>query len=489
MSDDNAEARVIAELRSATGALPAGARLPSVRELMARHRASPLTVQRAVARLAAEGLVEPRPGRGTFVAAPEDGGGVPDAEPEADLGWQSVALGAAPAGGRELQALLALPQPGAIALSGGYLEPALQPLGALGAALARAARRPGAWERGPAGGREELRAWFARGAGGLYGPSDVVVCPGAQGALATAFRALATPGETVLMEAPTYLGAIAAARAAGLRVVPVPSDAGGVRDDLLAAALDRTGARLVYLQPLYANPHGATLAAGRRAPVLDAVRRAGAFLVEDDWARDLLIDADPPAPLAADDPGAHVVHVRSLTKVAAPGLRVGALAARGPAAERLRIARLIDDFYVSGPLQEATLELVSSPGWARHLRALRAGLRARRDALLAAIAEHLPHLPAPAAPGGGLHVWLTLPAGTDDAALAGDAAAAGVVVSPGRPFFAAEPPGAHLRLTFGAAPPAALTEGVRRLAGVLRAAGQTIVATTPPSTDQAAPVT
>jgi DNA-binding transcriptional MocR family regulator len=402
------------------------------------------------------------------VAAPGSGSGPAGAEAESDIGWQSVTLGAAPAGGQELQALLAVPEPGTIALSGGYLEPALQPLGQLGAALARAARRPGAWERGPAEGREELRAWFARAAGGTYGPSDVVVCPGGQPALATAFRALAGPGDSVLVEAPTYLGAVAAARAAGLRVVPVPSDADGVRADLLAAALQRTGARLVYLQPLHANPHGATLAAERRGPVLDAVRRAGAFLVEDDWARDLLIDGDPPPPLAADDPGAHVVHVRSLTKVAAPGLRVGALAARGPAAERLRSARLIDDFYVSGPLQEATLELVSSPGWARHLRTLRAGLRARRDALLAAIAEHLPQLPPPAAPGGGLHVWLALEGGTDDVALARDAAAAGVVVSPGRPFFAAEPPGPHLRLTFGAAPPAALAEGVRRLAAVLR---------------------
>jgi DNA-binding transcriptional MocR family regulator len=437
---------------------------------MSRHRASPLTVQRAVARLAAAGILEPRPGRGTFVAATapastaaRDGAG--------DLGWQAVALGAAPAGGAELQALLALPESGAIPLSSGYLEPALQPLGALGAGLARAARRPGAWERGPVEGRAELRAWFARATGGAHVPGDVVICPGGQPALATAFRALASPGETVLVEAPTYLGAIAAARAAGLRVVPVPTDGGGVRPHLLAAALERTGARLVYLQPLHANPHGVTLAADRRGPVLRAVSEAGAFLVEDDWARDLPIDAEPPPPLAAEDPGAHVVHIRSLTKVAAPGLRVGAIAARGPAAERLRVARLVDDFYVSGPLQEAAVELLASPAWTRHLRALRAGLRARRDALLGAVAEHLPGLPAPTVPRGGLHVWLALPPGADDVAVARAAAAAGVVVSPGRPFFAAEPPGPHLRLTFAAAPPADLAEGVRRLGFVLRQSG------------------
>jgi DNA-binding transcriptional MocR family regulator len=481
MPDDNAEDRVIQELRAAAAALAPGARLPSVRDLTARHRASPLTVQRAVARLAAEGLVEPRPGRGTFVAARAKlAAGGP--APATDLGWQAVALGAAPAGGQELQALLAVPRPGAIPLSGGYLEPALQPLGALGAALARAARRPGAWERGPAEGRAELRAWFARTTGAGHAPEDVLICPGGQPALATAFRALADPGDPVLVEAPTYLGAVAAARAAGLRVVPVPADAGGIRPELLAAALERSAARLVYLQPLHANPHGATLAADRRAAVLDAVRQAGAFLVEDDWARDLAIDGEPPAPLAAEDPGGHVVHVRSLTKAAAPGLRVGAIAARGPAAERLRVARLIDDFYVSGPLQEAAVELLASPAWTRHARLLRAGLRARRDALLAALAEHLPGLRAPAIPRGGLHVWLALPAPCDDVALARAAAEAGVVVFPGRPFFAAEPPGAFLRLTFGAAPPADLAEGVRRLA-------QTMMATVPPSADHAAPVT
>ena len=197
--------------------------------------------------------------------------------------------------GGALQELLAVPPPGAIPLSSGYLSLDLQPIALVGAALARAARRPGAWERGPVEGREELRAWFAREAGGSLRAHDVVVCSGGQPALATAFRALAAAGDPVLVEAPTYLGAIVAARAAGLRVVPVPSDADGVRPDLLAQALARTGARLVYCQPLYANPHGSVLAADRRAAVLDAVADAGAFLLEDDWARDLSAGGRPAA--------------------------------------------------------------------------------------------------------------------------------------------------------------------------------------------------
>jgi DNA-binding transcriptional MocR family regulator len=466
MPDDNAVDRVTQALRAAVAERIAGDRLPSVRELMAAERASPVTVQRAVARLAGEGLVEPRPGRGTFVAAPA-GRPSPAADRAPDLSWQSVSLGPR-VDDAALQELVVLPPAGAIPLSSGYVEPELQPIGALGAALARAARRPGAWGRGPVEGREELRAWFAREAGGGLRAHDMVVCPGGQSALTTAFRALATPGETILVEAPGYVGAIAAARAAGLRVAGVASDAGGVRPDLLADALRRTGARVVCCQPLFANPHGAVLAADRRAAVLDAVSAAGAFLVEDDWARDLALGGDPPPPLAAADPDGHVVYVRSLTKSAAPGLRIAAVGARGAAGARLRAVRLVDDLFVSGPLQEAALELVSSPAWRRHLRRLRIALRDRRDALAASVDRRLPELRVAGRPAGGLHLWAALPEDVDDVALAAAAAARGVVVYPGRPWFPAEPPAPFLRLTFAAAPPAALDEGVRRLALALR---------------------
>ncbi|MHA6631195.1 aminotransferase-like domain-containing protein [Pseudonocardia sichuanensis] len=465
MDDDNATQRVIQDLRRAAAA-GAGTRMPSVRELTARHRASPGTVARATRRLVAEGLVEAVPGRGVFAVAPP-----PSPPARSDLSWQAVALGARPGGEEAVQALLAVPPAGAIALSSGYLDPTLQPTAPLGAALARAARRPGAWDRGPAQGDAELRAWFARECGGLLDADDMIVCPGGQAALSTAIRALTAPGEAVLVESPTYVGALAAARAAGRQVVPVPADADGVRPDLLAAALDRTGARLFYCQPLYANPHGAVLAPHRRAAVMSAIRDAGAFLLEDDYARDLGIEADPPPPLAADDADGHVVHLRSLTKPAAPGLRVAALGARGQAGMRLRAARVLDDFFVAGPLQHAALDLVTSPAWQRHRRTVRTALRARRDALLSALRRHAPDLLPAAVPRGGLHLWVRLPAAVDESDLVTAAAAEQVVVFPGHPWFAAEPPAAFLRLTYAAAPPALLDEGVRRLARALAGLG------------------
>lgn len=431
---------------------------------MARHRVSPVTVQSAVQRLAAQGLIHVRPGEGSFIAARTTSQRRPP-----DLSWQSVALGDARPGEGALATLLALPHPGAIQLSTGYFDPSLQPVGALTTALTRAARRPTAWGRQPVEGLAELREWFAREVGGGMTAGDLTICSGGQPALASAFRGFGTPGEVLLVEAPTYLGAIAAGRDAGLRVVGVPVDAEGVRPDLLEAAFARTGARLFYCQPLHANPHGAVLSAARRAEVLRVVADAGAFLIEDDWSRGLTLDGVAPPPLAVDDPDGHVVYLRSLTKVIAPGLRVAAIGARGVAGARLRTARLLDDFFVAGPLQQAAVDFLAAPAWRRHLSGLRTELRLRRDALLRAIERHLPGRRPAVVPTGGLHLWLPLPEGTDEAELVRAAAARGVVVFPGRPWFPAEPPAPQLRLSWGGIRAAEFDEGVRRLADALHA--------------------
>jgi DNA-binding transcriptional MocR family regulator len=127
----------------------------------------------------------------------------------------------------------------------------------------------------------------------------------------------------------------------------------------------------------------------------------------------------------------------------------------------------VDDFFVSGVLQEAALELLASPGWRRRQRTLRAALRTRRDTLARALAEHLPDARiAGPLPRGGQHLWVALPDEVDDVALAARAAAAGVIVSPGRAWFPADPPGPFLRLSFSGAPEEQLVEGVRRLASV-----------------------
>lgn len=158
-----------------------------------------------------------------------------------------------------------------------------------------------------------------------------------------------------------------------------------------------------------------------------------------------------PVPLVAHDQDGVVVHVRSLTKVTSPSLRVGALAARGPVLERLRAIQVVDSFFVPRPLQEAALELVGSPAWGRHLRAVAAELGSRRTAITAAVRSRLPELVLPHVPSGGGSLWLRLPGpGADEPALVSAALRAGVAVAPGRPYHCAEPPAGHIRLSFAA---------------------------------------
>ena len=146
-------------------------------------------------------------------------------------------------------------------------------------------------------------------AGGLLDAADVIVTPGAQGALTAAFRALIPAGGVLLVESPTYPGALAVAAAAGIRTVPVPVDGDGIRPDALAQAFAATGARAVYCQPAFQNPTGAVLSAPRRAQVLDTAAAAGAFVVEDDYGRWLAHERPAPPPLITQDGDGRVVHL------------------------------------------------------------------------------------------------------------------------------------------------------------------------------------
>ncbi|WP_327086545.1 PLP-dependent aminotransferase family protein [Nonomuraea sp. NBC_01738] len=460
MDNDSSIAQIAAILREEVDRLRPGDRLPSSREIMRRHGVSPVTVSKAIGRLTAEGRVVTRPGAGAFVArAPRTGAGG-----EPDLSWQTVALGDRVVDESGVMALLGRAPEGVIPLTGGYLPPSKQ----LAQTAARVCKRPEAWGLPPLTGLTELRRWFARQAGGDMSAGDLLIVSGGQAALTHAFRALAAPGTPVLVETPSYPGALAAAKAAGLRATAVPIDADGVRPELLAEAFAVTGARVFYCQPTLHNPTGATLSAERRRQVLDVARAAGAFVIEDDFARYLTEHAPPP--MISMDTHGSVVYINSLTKVLAPSLRLAGVAARGPAAHRLRASQLVESFFVARPLQETALEFVGSPAWPRHLRAVHAELDTRRDALAGALAARLPAATVHLVPRGGLHLWVRLPPHVDEAALVEAATRNGALVSPGRIYYPSEPPGPRIRVTgTAAADVAELREGVRRLGQALDA--------------------
>jgi DNA-binding transcriptional MocR family regulator len=470
MSDGSSADKLAELLTDEVKRYSVGATLPSSRELIGRYQVSPATMSRAIALLAEIGLVTVRPGAGVFRAA------TPQARvPVGDLSWQEVALNSADVPPRVIHAgavLAALTDPPeeVVDLNGGYLHSTLQPEAALAAALARAGRRPGVWSRPPILGLPELRGWFARqiaGDTGTITADDIVLTNGGQTALGVVSRALTGQNAPVLVESPTYAGLLSILRTAGLRPVPIPMDEHGPRPDLLTEAFRTTRARLFICQPTFQNPTGTTWPRQRRLDVLAIARAASAFVLEDDFAR-LLGHADSPAaplPLATKDSDGVVVHLRSLSKPTSPTLRVAAVSAHGAALERIRGLHAVEQFFVPRPLQEATLELVGSPAWRRHLRALSIELRDRRNAIVGAVREHLPEVAIYTVPDGGYHLWLRLPDRIDENRLVSEALHAGVAAMPGKVYFAADPPGPHLRLSYAAAPSREhITEGVRRLA-------------------------
>jgi DNA-binding transcriptional MocR family regulator len=457
---NDSSSRIVADLREWIVAAAPGAKLPSTRALVARYGASPVTVQKALRTLGAQGMVESRPGVGTFARA------VHVTRPH-DYGWQTAALGAPPGRPAPLSTALRTVPNDVVALHSGYPERELLPERLVRAAFTRAARGAAVVGRPPVAGLPELQTWFTTelGRAAPVGvtppvPSDAVIVPGSQSGLSAVFRALVGAGRPLVMESPTYWGAILAAEQAGVRIVPVPSGVHGPDPDELARAFELSGARACYAQPNFANPTGARWSPALAGEVLATVRRYGAFLIEDDWAHDFGISADP-APLAARDDGGHVVYLRSLTKSVSPAVRVAAIIARGPARERVLADLQAESMYVSAMLQTVALDVVTQPGWRTHLRGLRQQLAARRDVLTAALAEHVPQAHLEVVPQGGLNLWVRLPDTTDLTRLVRDCEAAGVIIAPGDEWFPAEPTGRYLRLNYSGPNPAAFAEGAR----------------------------
>lgn len=452
--------RILAELRAWIADAPPGAQLPSTRALTAQHAVSPVTVQKALRALASQGLVESRPGVGTFVRS------LRTVRPH-DYGWQTAAL-RAPAH--------PLPSPAAalrttgndvIALHSGYPDRELLPERLVHSALVRAARSDAAVSRPPSAGLPELQSWFAGELGAampaeLSAPTarDVVILPGSQIGLGSLFRSVVGAGRTLLVESPTYWGATLAAAQVGVDLVPIPSGPHGPDPDELDRAFAETGARAFYAQPTFANPTGAHWSPEHAGAVLEIVRSHGAFLIEDDWAHDFAIDADP-VPLAALDDSGHVIYLRSLTKSVSPAIRVAALIARGPVKDRILADLQAQIMYVGGTLQAAALDVVSQPGWRTHLRGLRQQLAARRDLLVDAVTQHLPSAHLEAVPRGGLNLWLRLPDDTDLPRLAAACEARGVLIATGDDWFPAEPTGRYVRLNYAGPNPGAFTGAVQ----------------------------
>ncbi|MET8830859.1 PLP-dependent aminotransferase family protein [Streptomyces sp. NPDC004610] len=310
-----------------------------------------------------------------------------------------------------------------------------------------------------------------RGRGLATGAGDLIVTTGSQQGLALVATALLEPGDTVLVEDPCYLAALQAFGFAGARVVAVPGDADGIDPGALEELVVRERPKLLYTVPTFQNPTGRTLPAERRAAVADVAARRGLWIVEDDPYGELRFEGER-VPWIAAQPGAgdRVALLGSLSKVMAPGLRLGWLRAPAPLLRACAVAKQAADLHTPTVNQLAAARYLADRDLDAHVGRVAAVYRERRDAMLAGLAGALPEGSTWNRPEGGMFLWARLPESYDTTALLPRVVAHEVAYVPGAPFFAGEPDRATLRLCFVTQTPEEIGEGLRRLrAGLLGA--------------------
>jgi DNA-binding transcriptional MocR family regulator len=275
---------------------------------------------------------------------------------------------------------------------------------------------------------------------------------------------LLDPGDVVLVENPSYLAALQCFGFAGARLVPVPCDEDGLEVEALPALIAEHAPKFLYVVPTFQNPTGRTLPAARRARLAEIAAEHGLWIVEDDPYGELRYDGEPLAPIGAQ-PGAadRTVTIASLSKVLAPGLRIGWLRAPDTILRPLAIAKQAADLHTSTVDQVAARTSLEAGDLDAHVAGLCGEYRRRRDALLAGLAGALPAGSTFNRPDGGMFVWARLPDGWDAAELLRAALQHDVAFVPGYPFFALAPDHRTLRLSFTTHVPAEIAEGLTRL--------------------------
>ncbi|TJY69000.1 PLP-dependent aminotransferase family protein [Arthrobacter sp. CAU 1506] len=371
-------------------------------------------------------------------------------------------------------------RPGLVSLAGG--NPYLQslPLDKIAGMAQRLIAEHGmaALQYGGGQGTEELRRAICSVMEheGITGadPANVVITAGSQSAQDVAAKVFCNPGDVVLCEDPTYVGALNTFEAYEVQVEPVPMDEHGLIPSELQRRIEELqgegrSIKFLYTIPSFNNPSGITLAAERRQHVVDICREAGILVLEDNPYGLLRFDGQPLQPLRAGNPD-DVIYLGSFSKILAPGLRIG---------WALLPDHLQRSFYLANEAvtlcpptlnQMLITTYLAEHDWLGQIGTYRQLYAERCAAMLSALKEFMPEGASWTEPEGGFFVWVTLPEGVDTYPLLYDAIDAGVVFIPGAAFSPSDEPSNRLRLAFSAVPEEAIREGVRRLAPVLEKA-------------------
>ena len=363
-------------------------------------------------------------------------------------------------------------KPGILSMAGGLPSADTFPVDALKAACDRVlSHNPReALQYAASEGFAPLREWVAARVATLgmkVQPDQVLITSGSQQGLDLVGKVLCDAGAPVAVETPTYLGALQAFTPYEPLFASLASDGEGPRPEALAALPhDAPGTRFAYLLPNYQNPTGRVMSAARRVEVVEAARRAGVPIVEDNPYGDLWFDQPPPAALSSLWPEGSL-YLGSFSKVLTPGFRLGYLIAPPELYPKLLQAKQAADLHTPGFNQRVVYEVIRDGFLDQHVPSIRARYKANRDAMAAALREHLPAGCEWQSPQGGMFFWIRLPAGLDAMALLPQAVEAGIAYVPGAAFYAQQPDARTLRLSFVTLTPELIHEGVALLGRVL----------------------
>jgi 2-aminoadipate transaminase len=360
-----------------------------------------------------------------------------------------------------------------ISFAGGMPEVSRVPAGAAATAAYEAVMHEGscALQYGSSEGRPALRVQIVElmaEIGVRLAADDIVVTAGAQQGLDLLAKVFLDPGDVVITEGPTYVGALQAFSAYEPEIVCVPMDDGGMQVDALEAELARLGprgAKFIYTIPNFQNPAGVTLRPERRRRLLELAREYDIPVIEDDPYGRLRFEGGHVKPLRALDD--EVIYLGTFSKIFAPGLRLGWMTAPHPILAKVLLAKQAADLCGSAFAQVTAERYFSGTRWRRVLQGLTRTYAERRGAMLSALEEHFPAEVRWTHPEGGFFVWVELPSFIDAGTLLAEAVEHGVTFVPGSAFYPDGRGRNCMRLAFCYAEPEAITEGIRRLSEVI----------------------
>ncbi|MES2538787.1 MAG: PLP-dependent aminotransferase family protein [Pseudomonadota bacterium] len=362
-------------------------------------------------------------------------------------------------------------RPDIISFAGGLPSPATFPVERMRAAYDSVLSRQGkvALQYGPSDGYAPLREWIADSLsidGVRIVPEQVLMLSGSQQGLDLLGKVLIDEGSKVLVETPSYLGALQAFSVYRPEFVSVPTDDSGVIPEAVAEI--GQDARMLYALPNFQNPTGRSLSLERRAELVETCARMGLPLIEDDPYGALSYRRDPLPKMLTMNPDG-VIYMGSFSKVLTPGIRLGYVVAPLPLVGKLEQAKQAADLHTAQLTQMVVHEVIKDGFLTTHVPTIRALYADQCEAMLAALAEFFPDGVTWTRPEGGMFIWVTLPKHIDSMKLLEEAVAELVAFVPGAPFYANAPETNTMRLSFVTVPPEKIREGVAKLGKLIAA--------------------